>query len=81
MIKITEPIPKDLLRRGDLAVGDLVVIRSEYVMMYPVSFVSKRIYVVTSLEGFGINGVYIYDTVIQKTMPINASLLKKVDKE
>ena len=79
MIKIVEPIPKDLLRRDDLSVGDLVMIRSEYAMMYPISFVLNRVYVVTSLNGFGLNGVYILDTVSQKSLPINASLLKKVD--
>ena len=80
MIKINEQIPDDFLRRIDLCLGDLVQIRLDFALMYPISFVLNRVYVVSSLEGFGLNGIYVYDTVTQKTMPINACLLKKVDR-
>lgn len=79
MIRLNDPEPDDTLRRDDLSIGDLVSIRADYASMYPFSFVLNRVYIVTSLEGFGINGVYVLDTVTHKTMPINASLLKKVD--
>ena len=79
MIRINDPEPDNTLRRDDLSIGDLVSIRADFASMYPITFVLDRVYIITSLEGFGINGVYMLDTVTQKTIPINASLLKKVD--